>query len=231
VATTEAVPHPTISNVLWAGDSVAFDLAPGVEAALVDAGLGVDPSGAYYGISITKPQAELRLDTILPGRLRDRPADTVVTVISTWDAAVDAATYRAELLDLVDSLERSGARHVVVISAPPVGEAAVQTELDRLAATARSLAADDGRLWFIDAGAAWADPPVVDADGDGAPERKPDLTHVCPAGAAGFGAWLAGELATIFEGLDPVDPVRWAGGPWTTDPRYDLPVGACASTG
>jgi hypothetical protein len=105
----------------------------------------------------------------------------------------------------------------------------VNAELDRLAGVARdTAAASDGRIVFIDTSAAWVSPPVLDSNGDGAPERKRDLIHVCPAGAANFAAWLTTELDTRFDGLTPVDPTTWASGEWVTDPRYDQPVGACA---
>ena len=225
---TSSIPRPTISSVLWAGDSVAFDAGLGIEAALADAGLRVDPSGAYYGTAVTKQEESLRLGTILPQKLAERPADTVVMLISTWDTLTDSAGYRSAVIELAGELQASGVQHLVIVSSPPVADTDTDAELDRLAEVAADLAATDERIWFIDSGPAWADPPVVDVNGDGAPERKRDLTHVCPAGAAGFGAWLAGELSIRFDGLTPVEPTRWAGGPWTTDPRYDQPVGSCA---
>ncbi len=227
-ATSVPVPRPTITDVLWAGDSVAFDMGPGVEAGLADAGLGIDTSGAYYGTAVTKDDEALRLAAILPQKLAIQPADTVVMLISTWDTLADSDTYRAALVELTDALERAGVERMIIVSSPPVAAADTDAELDRLSAVAAELAADDERIWFIDGAGAWADPPVLDANGDGAPERKRDLIHVCPAGAASFGAWLATELGTAFDGLAPVDPARWAGGPWTTDPRYDVPVGSCA---
>ena len=69
---------------------------------------------------------------------------------------------------------------------------------------------------------------VRDVDGDGVPERKPDTIHVCGSGAAYFGAWLAPALAERYDGVEPGHPFSWAAGPWTTDQRYDEPVGSCA---
>jgi hypothetical protein len=39
---------------------------------------------------------------------------------------------------------------------------------------------------------------------------------------------LVAELAATYDGIDPADPVVWAGDEWVTDPRYDDPAGACA---
>ena len=92
-------------------------------------------------------------------------------------------------------------------------------------------AAATGDFAFLDASAVWVSPPVLDANGDGAPERKRDLVHVCPAGAASFAAWLTLQLDASFDGIAPADPASWAGGEWVTDPRFDDPAGACAPVG
>jgi peptidoglycan/LPS O-acetylase OafA/YrhL len=222
-------PRETIGTVLWAGDSVAYDMAPGVEAALAGTGVGIDLRGAFYGTAVTKDDGSLRLSNRITEKLADRPADTLVMLISTWDVVADSDDYRAALVETIDAVELAGVERTIIVSSPPVADAGVDVELDRLSRVAAALADDDERVWFIDAAAAWAEPPVLDRNGDGAPERKRDLIHVCPAGAAAFGAWLTDELAARFDGIVPVDDVSsWAAGPWTTDPRYDEPVGSCA---
>ena len=60
-------------------------------------------------------------------------------------------------------------------------------------------------------------------------DRKPDLVHVCPQGAARFAIWLVAELSARFDGITPATPDAWLGGDWTADERYDTPVGACAA--
>jgi hypothetical protein len=55
--------------------------------------------------------------------------------------------------------------------------------------------------------------------------RKLDNTHMCPYGAAQFGALVASELTPLL-GLGSLQP-GWEFGPWTRDPRYDDPPGAC----
>lgn len=226
-STTVRAPVETISTVLWAGDSVAFDMALGVEAALREAGIDIDETGAFPGLYVTADGAR-QLAGHLTGKLTKRPADTVIMLISAWDVTAGSDDYRAGLVALLDDVEAAGAERVIVVTAPPVGDDARNVELDRLAAVVDELAAVDGRVLLLDASAVWTTPVTLDANGDGAPERKRDRVHVCPAGAAQFGVWLADTLASRFVGLTPVEPSLWAGGPWTTDPRYDEPVGACA---
>ncbi len=214
-----------ISSALWAGDSVAFDVWPALDAALSAAGVRVDGGAAFPGLRLAGGDDTVRFESIVPDRLEANDADTVLMQISTWDAEVSDDEYAAALRDLAGAV---GEARLIVVSSPPVADDELQADLDRLAATAASVAAGDERISFLDAGEVWADPPVLDADGDGAPERKRDLVHVCPAGAADFAAWLTAELADTYRGIDPVDPAVWAGGDWVTDPRFDDPAGACA---
>jgi hypothetical protein len=226
--TTEPAPRPVISAVAWAGDSVAFELAPAVEAALEAAGLAVNINAAYPGVRLLGPLQERRLTTQVPSRLAAISADTLMIVVSAWDADIDDADYAAGLRELAGLLPPSG--RLIVLSAPPSGDDARNVEVNRLAGVAEDVAGESGgRIVYIDASAPWVVPTVRDANGDGVPERKPDLVHVCPAGAASFAAWLAVELDSRFDGLEPSDPASWMLGEWTADGRYDQPVGACAA--
>ncbi len=55
--------------------------------------------------------------------------------------------------------------------------------------------------------------------------RKLDNTHLCPYGAARFGALVTQELTPLL-GLGPLRP-GWEFGAWTLDPRYNDPPGSC----
>ena len=55
--------------------------------------------------------------------------------------------------------------------------------------------------------------------------RKLDNTHMCPYGAAQFGALITADL-TPYLHLPAMKP-GWEYGSWTLDPRYNDPVGAC----
>lgn len=216
-----------ISTAIWAGDSVAYDLAPAVDASLAAAGVTIGADGSYPGIRLLGSDSKLRLTTQLDDRIAASGADTVMILVSTWDETETDDDYAAGLRELADLLPPTG--QLIVVSSPPTGDEAVNEQLDRLAAVARDVAAaSDGQIAYVDASSVWADPVVLDANGDGAPERKRDLIHVCPSGAANFAAWLVVELDSRFDGLTPPDPATWAGGEWVVDQRYDQPVGACA---
>ena len=214
-----------ISSALWVGDSVAYDIWPALDAALSAAGVRVDGGAAFPGLRLAGGDDTVRFVSIVPDRLEANDADTVLMQISSWDADVSDEEYAAALRELAGAV---GGARLIVVSSPPVADDELQADLERLATTAASVAADDERVSFLDADEVWADPPVLDANGDGAPERKRDLVHVCPAGAANFAAWSTAELADTYRGIDPVDPAVWAGGDWVTDPRFDDPAGACA---
>lgn len=215
----------SIASALWVGDSVAFDIWPAFDAAMGAAGVRVDGGAAFPGLRLAGGDDEVRFVSLVPDRLAANDADTVLMQISSWDADVPDDDYAAALRELAGE---AGEARLIVVSSPPVGDEGLQADLDRLASTAASVAAGDERISFLDAGAVWAEPPVLDANGDGAPERKRDLVHVCPAGAANFAAWLTVELAEAYSGIEPVAPAVWAGEAWVTDPRFDDPAGACA---
>jgi hypothetical protein len=80
--------HP-ISDVLWTGDSIAYDLAPGVGAALSSAGL-VANSSAYPGMRIVGG-GEFSLLPQLRAQLPGSGIDVIVVQLSMWDADRNAA--------------------------------------------------------------------------------------------------------------------------------------------
>jgi len=224
------VAPPAVSSLLWVGDSVAYDISPAFEAALGAAGVAADGGGAFPGLRITGNDDSIRLPVLVPEQVIEHDADTVLMQVSSWDAAASDAEYADALAEMASAVGEVGAR-LVVVTAPPVGNDDLQSELDRLAEVAAGAAAATGDFAFLDAAAVWASPPVLDANGDGAPERKRDLVHVCPAGAASFAAWLTLQLDAGFDGITPADPASWAGAEWVTDPRFDDPAGACAPVG
>ena len=119
---------------------------------------------------------------------------------------------------------------MIILSTPPTFDEELNNGHARLFAVAAALAYDGtGRnIAVLDSQQVWGPDGVIDMDEDGTPERKRDLIHVCPSGAARFGAWLAATLDSRFDGLEPGDPAVWADAIWVLDDRYDDPVGACA---
>ncbi len=228
---TTAVALTPIGSVLWAGDSVAHELAPAVRASLVAAGLEVDDLEAFPGFRLISPErADIDLSRLIPRRAAEVAPDLALVQISNWDTTADSEQYRAALIALAEELEPLGTK-LVMVSTPITWDNGLNAEHARLFAVAAELAHDgqDRNIGVLDASVVWGDEPGVrDLNGDGTPERKRDGIHVCPSGAASFGAWLANALEIRYEGVTPGDPAVWADALWVVDKRYDEPVGTCA---
>lgn len=226
------VPGPPVRTVVWDGDSLAWDQAPAVVAALRASGLTAI-STAEVGGRLTAyddgrdPLA--RLQAGLAQAPAGQPVDLIVHQLTVWDADEDPAAQLAALEGLAALASANGAR-LVLVTAPVVAPDMASPGTADLEANARRVAAgSDGQVVVLDQSVVFGDEFAFDLDGDGVPERKPDGVHVCPAGAARMAAWLMPELGSRFSGVTVVEPVVWAGGEWAQDPRYDDPPGACMS--
>jgi peptidoglycan/LPS O-acetylase OafA/YrhL len=227
--TTVAPARVAIGSVMWTGDSIAYDLAPGVVAALGQAGLATTTT-AFPGMRLVSDD-EFGLLARLEAELPAAGVDVVVVQLSVWDAEDESARQRAAL-DALQALVGSFGAQLVIVSSPPTTDTATDAGLVPLTEHARALAAaQPASTVFLDSTAVWGATFAADLDADGTPERKHDGVHVCPSGAARFGAWLAAELAARYDGVVPASPLDWAGGEWVVDERYDKPVGACAPLG
>jgi hypothetical protein len=212
---------------VWTGDSVAYDVAPAVAAALEAAGVDVDVTGAFVGLRMVHPEPSNSLSKAVRVRL-EGGADTVILQLSTWDGPTEEVEQRRAMTYLHELVASHDAR-LVIVGAPPVPDEATNIGDARLAAIAQEVAAaDPTRVAFLDPSPVWGATAVLDLDGDGTPERKRDLVHVCPSGSARLALWLSNELGLRFDGVTPADPTAWAAGDWVTDERYDKPVGTCA---
>ena len=225
-APVETIPKRLITSVAWEGDSVAYDSAPGVMAALSAAGLQAD-AYTFLGTGLVETETSKPFELFLPP-LRANPPDVVMYMFSGWDDQLPAADQVASLNAYADAVSDLGAA-LVLLEPPPVDPTRHEDEHSVMLAAARERAArDPDGVFVLDSAALWG-PFADDVNGDGIPERKPDGVHICPAGAALFGHWLAFELTARFDGVSPADPTSWAAGEWTTDPRYDDPPGACVA--
>jgi hypothetical protein len=210
-----------IGFVVWQGDSVAFDAAPGVIAALSASGPAVTAQ-TVLGFGLVDDRA---LGSFVEP-VAAEPPDVAVFMLSGWDGDHDVATQTAAFDRYADAWRDLGTR-LVVVEPPPVDPTRHQNTTDTMLGIARlRAAAFPGEVQVLDAGELWG-PFATDIDGDGQPERKPDGVHVCPTAAALLGFWLSNELAQRFAGITPADPSVWVGGAWVNDPRYDDPPGAC----
>jgi peptidoglycan/LPS O-acetylase OafA/YrhL len=225
--TTIAVtPKRPITSVLWTGDSIAYDLAPGVGAALTSAGL-LAHSGAFPGMRLID-DGQFGLLSRLRAQLPGSGVDVIVVQLSVWDSDNDTADQVAALDELQAFVISIGAQ-LVLVSSPPTVDIVNDQGLVALTEHARAIAAaQPDSTVFLDSSLVWGAVFDADLDDDGTPERKRDGVHVCPSGAARFGLWLTAELAARYDGAVPTAPTEWASGSWVTDARYDEPVGSCA---
>ena len=229
------------------GDSVMVDSSLGITAALQATGdvtVVANQALAGWGLSTdpTWPAAVAQTQS------QDHPQFAIGTW--SWDqqpARADPVGYRAELEHFIAAMVAppDGVALVVLLEFPQQGPAdsltdpaareqnwKTQTELtddwDRAARLA--VAAFPGRAVYLTTQQlfapggrflTWMRTPA----GTWVRARKLDNTHMCPYGAAQFGALVASELTPLLD-LGPLQP-GWEFGPWTRDPRYDDPPGAC----
>jgi lysophospholipase L1-like esterase len=224
--TIAAIAKRQISSVLWTGDSIAYDLAPGVGAALTGAGL-LAHSGAFPGMRLID-DGQFGLLPRLQAQLPGSGIDVVVVQLSVWDSD-NASADQAAALDEVQAFVISIGAQLVLVSSPPTTDLVNDQGLVALTEHARALAAAQPESTvFLDSSGVWGAVFDADLDDDGTPERKRDGVHVCPSGAARFAFWLTAELTARYDGAVPTPPTEWATGSWVTDARYDEPVGSCA---
>jgi peptidoglycan/LPS O-acetylase OafA/YrhL len=223
-------PLPVARTVLWDGDSLAYDQAPAVVAALRASGVVVVDSSQVGGRLTAYDDGREPLGRLIDGFAAapaTQPVDLVVHQLTVWDGAEDPADQLAALENLAALAANRGAR-LVLLTAPVVAPDRAEPGMANLVANARQLAAaSGGEVVLLDQTPVFGDQFVEDLDGDGVPERKPDGVHVCPSGAARLAAWLIPELAQRFDGIAAVAPSAWVEGAWAQDSRFDDPPGAC----
>lgn len=221
---------PVVRTVIWDGDSLAYDQAPAVVAALGAAGVTVVDTSQVGGRLV--PNADIRdpFSRITDGFRAapvDQAVDLVVHQLSVWDALEDPGL-QAEALERLWDITRSEGAILMLVTPPVVAADMASPGMADLVANARGLSGrSGGGVELLDQSGVFGDVFVRDVDSDGVPERKPDGVHLCPSGAARIAAWLVPELAARFSGISPVQPVEWVDGPWVVDPRFDDPPGAC----
>ena len=227
-STTVPPPQRAIGTVLWIGDSVAADMTPAIEARLAAAGVTVH-DGALDGARLV-PSDGIDTVTLYDEMMSALPADVVVVQLMSWDSPFSTEQLRVAYTWFASRVRAMDA-DLVVVTPPPLRPDLVEPGLERQVSVAQELvAADPEHVTLIDSSVLWGDTLVIDIGDDGAPDRKPDGVHVCPQGAARFADWFAARLAERYDGLATAAP-QWLSGPWTTDARYDTPVGACAALG
>jgi hypothetical protein len=238
--TTSTAPRPAgPTKAITIGDSLAYDLAPALQAMLASGGAGFrDQSFPGLGFTVQAPDFAWR--TAWAKVLSDNRPDLVLFLVGPWDAhavtvggqslAYGSPAWRAwydhELDDFVQLVHGVGA-HLLWLTAPSYDPAS-------------PAALDLGPVndAFLAVAARWPDVTVADTDaavdgpdgrfteylpGPNGPEqaRKADGLHFCPAGAAAVARAL---VPAIDEWWSFTPAAGWDRGPWRQDDRYVRPI-------
>ena len=221
-----------VTRAVWMGDSVAYDLAPGVVAAFEASGIEVE-TYAYPGVSLTS-QAFLRegeewFEDHHQLQIELSSADIVFWQLSHFDAASPPDVLLLAHTRFADIALRSDYRAVVFVTAPPVRDTTASLHeahwADVIAAARGAIERDPDRVVLLDTGEMWETTFARDSP-DGRPLRKPDGMHLCQPAVVDFAEYLLGWVSETFDGVTPAAPSTWTDD-WWEDERYDNPPGGC----
>jgi hypothetical protein len=228
------------------GDSVMFDSSLGIVAALDATGEVTVLNSAFPGWGLTTLHAWPSF--VSQNLAQDHPQIAIGSW--SWDdteALTDPVAYRALLTSFVRAMEApgDGVDVVVLLQFPQAGpdtsitdpvlrrqtwvkQTRAQNAWDAIARTV--VAAFPGHALYLTTDQLFAPHGrfltwMRTPQGKWVRARKLDNTHMCPYGAAQFGAFLTADL-TPYLHLPAAKP-GWEYGSWTLDPRYNDPVGAC----
>ncbi len=207
---------PLPGSVLLLGDSLAYDEAPAIVAALQARGLAAS-SGAGPGGGL--------LDRSTPGVFAHfvnlftrRQPDLVIYQISLWDTGT-VEEQRIAYQHFADLVTGTGAS-LVFVTAPVISSDHMIPTIAQLDDVVAAVAASHPeQIRILDIANAWGSEFVADLNADGIPERKPDGVHFCPSGAAFTAEWLATQIAALI-GIQPAPAEQWVGSGWEHDSRY-----------
>jgi peptidoglycan/LPS O-acetylase OafA/YrhL len=242
VALPAGPPQPM--RVLVVGDSVMYDAAPAIKAALESTGaVHVDVEAALgFGLTRTTPYPWRSVWPRLVAA--DRPA-LVIALFGGWDgpqAVARGPEWYGGLVDDARRLLTSGGAQLLWLAYPrneppdipgrPPTDQVVNERQRQAVNNAFGLSAlgHSGQVAFLDLDAAITPEGsftafLPNALGVAERIRKHDNIHFCPAGAERVGSWVFEAVAAAYA-LPPPAPA-WPVGTWRADRRYNSPPGAC----
>ena len=216
------------------GDSVTYEVEPGLTAALQYTGLVVSAGRTQVGFGLSRWPVYAWWEVWPPFLTEIRP-EVVVVQTGTWDVndvwdgddripVPEDPDWEASFAFLVrmavDVLSDDGA-HVYWLTMLPMPFSERPERLNRLL---RDIATTDDRMTVVDLTPDFTDVEGrylshVDRHGVGWPIRKVDGVHLCREGAKLVGSIVA--MAILSDaGLSPVS--GWEDGTWRSDARYDV---------
>jgi hypothetical protein len=228
VGTTPAPPVDAPGTMLIVGDSGMVDLAPGLEASFLAAGVGKVVNAAWPGFGLTRPDFDWRSEWrgIVE---RERPA-IVVVMLGGWDQRYlelhGTHAYGEIVNEALEVLMARGARVEWLAMLPGGGSYLSPVNTVYIQARDWSHSID-----FFDAQDVLRSPDgsfkrTVQTAGGTRLVRKFDHWHFCPDGAELVAAAVHARL-TELRWLPAATP-GWEQGPWRQRADiYDNPDGAC----
>ena len=220
-------------RVLILGDSIMFDAAFGIEAALEATGVVDVERVARPGFGFDSTY-DWRSD--YPDLLEEHRPEVIVIMLGGWDFhLVDEAgspAYVPLVDEAVETMTSQGAEVLWLSyphSAPEAGLAAERIAVNEVFAALPTRW--PGVVTYLDIGPVLGNPDGTWAQAlpgpDGALQlvRKPDGGHICPYGAQLLGDAVRSTLAPLWA-LPAPDP-GWVAGEWRTADAYDDPPGGC----
>lgn len=226
-APTPPEPPATVVRILAAGDSLMYDTAPALAAAL-------DPATSDVEAMVVPSLHAAAARTTLYDAMRAEPTDAVVVMVGVWESGFVTAGgleitdpgwgegYRAEVLDpLVEEVAAAGV-HLVLVEEPPMRAADAQERFSAIAVEWQRLAADRPDAVTFARSATWlggGDAYLEIAtlpDGSERRLRRTDGIHLCAEGAVRIARGLIDELdAVVDPSWEPEVLEGWEDGPWT----------------
>lgn len=224
--TTTAPPTPV---VLVTGDSIVYDVAPAVEAAL-------EPDSADVVSLVTPSLGTEPSRSTLISQIEEEDVDVAIVMVGIWERAYRttsgaslgdeafAADYRTEALDPIREAVAANGGRLVLTGPPPLRVEADQAQIEALETIWSAYADDHDGVDFVDAddwiggGGIYIDvdregPETVDRPA-AARLRRTDGIHLCAEGARRIAAGMIDTISPELDGQPPVDP-DWEQGPWT----------------
>lgn len=226
--TTTAAGEPaTSARIVAAGDSLMYDTAPALAAAL-------DPATSDVVSMVVPSLHAASARSTLYEAVRAEPTDVVVVMVGVWESGFETEAgaditepgwgdgYRREVLDpLVGELAGAGA-HLLLVAEPPMGAPDAQARFDTIAAVWEQLAQDrpedasfaDSATW-LGGGDEYLEVATL-PDGSTRRLRRTDRVHLCGEGAARIALGLIDEIdAVVDPRWEPAVVDGWEDGPWT----------------
>lgn len=222
-STTTAAPR---ARFVLAGDSMMYDVAPAVQAAL-------DPSAAEVVPLVVPSLFSPTVEASLDDAVRTEPTDAVVVMVGVWETGYETSTglevvqpgwgdgYRTEVLVPFADRMASYGTHLVLLAHPPMR---TPDEEGRFAAVyeqwARLAAERPDTVTFARSGPWLGAGDYVEVvelpDGSRTRLRRTDGVHLCAEGAIRIASGLVDLLADVVgEPWAPVLVDSWETGAWT----------------